>query len=410
MTQIQFPQKHTQQQFDADDDSETIEVDMEEYFRNEEQYQKINATTDVSLSQLPSLTNVLGSSIEINSNHNTNLNNLNDSVDSETIFPRYPKDHYINQMKQSNQCPISLPKTSRNRRPSLRISSSVNSSEKDDYKDHIHQNYRDIRDFEEIGDQMEIDFYPSEVKTRSMKRRQLSQRSIPSLSERIDMPHHHLNDTNQMKQFNDYFNDRKEMKEIQETSKDSEEKKPIKQFKTEPRRLTYLREKKIFGRNEESEIINGLQFILVNNHGASFDYVKEKRSKKTIKFRMPYSMTFESNTFSSTLLAEMGEQWLIDRGLCMKCNEKVLTAKRIQRSKEAEVNGGLICLLHSLGYDFDFKKLKDKLDRKTTPFVKISHFKYPNDKEWRNVEELKKLGRKYNDVMLMQEDQLANLN
>lgn len=184
----------------------------------------------------------------------------------------------------------------------------------------------------------------------------------------------------------------------------SEESQMKRQFKTEPRRLTYLREKKIYGRNEESEIINGLQSILANCHGAVFYYVKEKRSKKTTKFRMPAEMIFDGCRFSSDQLAEMGETYLVDNALCERCDQKSATTKRIQRSKEAEVNGGLLSILYSLGYVFNFKKLKEKNDRKTTPFVKITGIKFPTEKEFRSVDDLKKMGKEYNDVMLSKED------
>ncbi|BFU18620.1 hypothetical protein EHI8A_161500 [Entamoeba histolytica HM-1:IMSS-B] len=173
-------------------------------------------------------------------------------------------------------------------------------------------------------------------------------------------------------------------------------------FKTPAKRLSYLRERKILGRNEESEIIDGLQYLLIIRHHAVFYYVKEKRSKKTMKFRIPHSMELNDMKLGINELCEIGEKWLVERGLCERCLEKEKSQKRIQRSKEAEVNGALICIMDSLGYSFEFKKLKDKQNRKTTPFVKTVSITFPDGVNY-SVEELKKVGRQYDAIMLQQD-------
>ncbi|ELP84074.1 hypothetical protein EIN_212840 [Entamoeba invadens IP1] len=174
-----------------------------------------------------------------------------------------------------------------------------------------------------------------------------------------------------------------------------------KHYKTPLKRLNYLRERKIMGRNEESQIIDGLQYLLVARHNAVFYYVKEKRSKKTIKFRVPKSMELNGVKADLEDLCKIGEVWLIDNGFCSRCAEKNESQKRLQRSKESEMNGALISILNSLGYSFQFKKLKDKINRKTTPFVKIQTINYP-DGETHQVEEIKKFGKLYDQIMMKQ--------
>lgn len=408
MTETNLPHQETKPLILMDDeDSETIEVDMEEFFKNESQQsihqlgfpssqsQKsenpktfLDQSKETPKQQLPSLTKVLGTqSSQFPHTLPFSSINLNQNI---------PQD-------SSQKCPISLP-TSFSTKYSL-STSFINSNT--NLNTNLHTNSLQISSSLQRSEYQKLHKESKEYKTRGMKQRQDKRiqlhQSVITPTTSLEISHE-----NSREQSHEIYRENSKENSHEFYKDSSEEKKPKKQFKTEPRRLTYLREKKIFGRNEESEIINGLQYLLANYHGAIFDYVKEKRSKKTVKFRMPYSMTYEGITYSSLVIAEMGEQWLIDRGLCMKCNEKIVTAKRIQRSKEAEVNGGLICILHSLGYEFEFKKLKDKLDRKTTPFVKISQFKFPNENEFRSVDELKKLGRKYNEVMLMQEEQLVS--
>ncbi|ELP94638.1 hypothetical protein EIN_498380 [Entamoeba invadens IP1] len=174
------------------------------------------------------------------------------------------------------------------------------------------------------------------------------------------------------------------------------------QYKTPAKRLSYLRERKIIGRNEESQIIDGLQYLLVTQHHATFYYLKEKKSKKTIKFRIPYSMELNGITLDVDGLCSIGEKWLVDIGVCQKSSEKDKSQKRIQRSKEAEVNGAFICILDSLGYTLDFKKLKEKVGRKTTPFLKTIALTFP-DGTICSIEDVKLWGMQY-DLLLNQQD------
>ena len=112
--------------------------------------------------------------------------------------------------------------------------------------------------------------------------------------------------------------------------------------------MNYLRERKIIGRNDESMIINGLQYLLVVNHDVKITYLHEKRSKKTIKFRIPYSLDFGSTSMSMEELCQYGEDFLVKLGVYEKNGERDKSQRRIQRSRESEVNAGILCIFEML--------------------------------------------------------------
>lgn len=171
------------------------------------------------------------------------------------------------------------------------------------------------------------------------------------------------------------------------------EKQP-RQLKTEPQRLNYLRERKVIGRNEESQILNGLQYILVMKHDVQFEFKQEKRSKKTTKIRMPLYMTFNGIKMSIDQIRQFGKFWLVQNGYSLTADGNDNSLKELQRTKEAEINAAIIHMLDSFGYTLKFKQYIEKAKRRTSPFIKVLSLYSPHGFHY-TTETLKRLGKTY---------------
>ena len=169
------------------------------------------------------------------------------------------------------------------------------------------------------------------------------------------------------------------------------------QLKTQPERLDYLRERKAIGRNEESQIMNALQYILIMKHDVQFEYKHEKRSKKTTKFHCPQTITYNGIEMSMESMRQFGILWLTQNGYPLTADGNINSLKELQRTKEAEVNAAIIYLLDSLGYSFQFKQWKEKLNRRTSPFIKVLSLYSPHGYHY-TTEILKDLGKLFDSL------------
>ena len=157
-----------------------------------------------------------------------------------------------------------------------------------------------------------------------------------------------------------------------------------------------VRNRKRMSRSNESCMTNGLVVIFITHVNATVTFRKTKKSKATVKMYLPESINLNgiqhdeialrnySNEFMKTI---MGEE---------PVDISQMDEKQFNRSKEAQINNGLLYLLHKLGFTFHIKQTKKST--KTEKLVKISMLKTPTNQEF-PLESLEKIGLEFSKVM-----------
>lgn len=162
------------------------------------------------------------------------------------------------------------------------------------------------------------------------------------------------------------------------------------------KKSTIVRDRKRISRSNESCMTNALVLLFITHLNATITFRKTKKSKATIKMYLPESITINgiqhdqitlckySNIFMKTV---MGEEPI---------DVSKMDDKQYNRSKEAQINNGLLYLLHKLGFTFHIKQTKKST--KTEKLVKITVLKTPTQQEF-TLDMLEIIGLEFSKIM-----------
>ncbi|ELP93955.1 hypothetical protein EIN_180820 [Entamoeba invadens IP1] len=139
------------------------------------------------------------------------------------------------------------------------------------------------------------------------------------------------------------------------------------------------RDRKRASRSCESCVTNAIVYTLISQMGATATFRKTKKSKQTVKMYLPETVSLNGTIYDQNTLASMSETLLTQVLGEAPMDISAMNDKQYNRSKEAQVNNGILYLLNTLGYTFAVKQTKRtkcterlvKINSLTTPFADV---------------------------------------
>ncbi|EDR29246.1 hypothetical protein EDI_238120 [Entamoeba dispar SAW760] len=139
------------------------------------------------------------------------------------------------------------------------------------------------------------------------------------------------------------------------------------------------RDRKRISRSSEACITNAIVYVFISQLNTSATFRKTKRSKQTVKMYLPETINLNGTLYDQNTLASMSDSLIKEIVGEEPMDIKSMNDKQYNRSKEAQINNGLLYLLRTLGYSFDIKQTKKtkcterlvKINSLITPFGDI---------------------------------------
>ncbi|KAL7712329.1 Uncharacterized protein QTN25_010024 [Entamoeba marina] len=136
------------------------------------------------------------------------------------------------------------------------------------------------------------------------------------------------------------------------------------------------RNRKRASRSTESCITNSIVYVFISHLNASASFRKTKKTKQTVKMILPESITIDGTTYDQTALASYNEFFMKEVLGETPMDINQMNDKQYNRSKEAQINNGMLYLLKAMGYNYTIKQTKRtkcterlvKINSLTTPY------------------------------------------
>ena len=148
------------------------------------------------------------------------------------------------------------------------------------------------------------------------------------------------------------------------------------QTKEQTHAQTHARDRKRASRSNESCVTNSLVLMFITQANATVTFRKSKRSKATIKMYLPENINLNGTIYDQITLCKYNDLFM--RNFMMEDPVDITTMddKQYNRSKEAQINNGLLYLLNRLGFSFTTKQTRKT--KSTEKLVKISSLTTPS--------------------------------
>ena len=156
------------------------------------------------------------------------------------------------------------------------------------------------------------------------------------------------------------------------------------------------RDRKRMSRSNESCMTNSLGLFFITHMNATVTYRKSKRSQATVKMYLPDSINLNGTLYDEISLCKYSDVFIRTVMKEEPVDTKTMDNKQYNRSKEAQINNGLLYLLQKHGFSFHIKQTKKST--KTEKLVKISMLKTPTGQEY-PIETLETIGLEFSKVM-----------
>ena len=133
----------------------------------------------------------------------------------------------------------------------------------------------------------------------------------------------------------------------------------MKTIQKTPERMEILKQRKRESRNDESVIFDGMMYLMIQN-GYDITIKKSKKTTQTIKMYLPEKIERKGEIIDHETLIEYSREILKERGYERIEEEKIhkMTAKQYKRTKEAQMNNGIIYIYQKKNVDIEWKRKK----------------------------------------------------
>ena len=138
---------------------------------------------------------------------------------------------------------------------------------------------------------------------------------------------------------------------------------------------TQSRDRKRASRSNESCVTNSLVLMFITQANATVTFRKSKKSKATIKMYLPENINLNGTLYDQITLCKYNDLFMRNFMLEDPVDIRTMDDKQYNRSKEAQINNGLLYLLNRLGFSFTTKQTRKT--KSTEKLVKISSLTTP---------------------------------
>ena len=162
------------------------------------------------------------------------------------------------------------------------------------------------------------------------------------------------------------------------------------EIKEEKKNLS--RDRKRESRSNESSTVNGVMYVLITKEHAEMTFRKSKKSKATVKMYLPEKVRINGIEFGSKIISEYSDKFMKEVIGEEPIDMNKLNNKQYTRSKEAQINNGILYIMKELGYSFGIKQTKKT--KCTERLVKITNITTPYG-EIIETKQLEKIGKEF---------------